>query len=172
MKKTPFLMVDYKSTAKLNLSDERQLKRYLEIAGLVLEDLFKKKIIPTKKVSNLEVSLLICGDKKMRDLNREYREKDYVTDVLSFPAHENLRKKTYPEATLFLGDLAICHPQTIRQAKAFSIGYWDEFVHLFIHGVIHLLGYDHELSSKEEKLMEEWEEKALKKFSEIKRQKK
>jgi len=169
MKKHPFLNVDYQSSVKFTPSEQRQLDKWLYMAGDVLQEMFKKKIIPTKKVKQLHVSLLICGDSRIRELNREHRNKDYVTDVLSFPANEDMRGSIYTQPELFLGDLAICHPQTKRQAKKFKIGYMDEFIHLFFHGVIHLMGYDHEISKKEENLMEEWEQKALKKFSEIKK---
>lgn len=167
--KNHFLNVDYRSTVKLTPSEERQLKKWLDMAGPVLEHLYKKKIIGVKKVKDITVSLLICGDSSIKALNREHRHKDKVTDVLSFPAYEDLRKNTTEMTTLFLGDLAICHPQTKRQAKKFDIGYWDEFIHLFIHGMIHLMGYDHEISEKEEKLMESWEQIALKKFGELKK---
>jgi probable rRNA maturation factor len=92
-----------------------------------------------------------------------------VTDVLSFATYENLRKKTVQEDRLFLGDLAICHTQTKRQAAKFGISYFDEFIHLFFHGVIHLMGYDHEISMNEERMMQKWEDEALKRFSDYKK---
>lgn len=167
MKQHPFLNVDYQATVKFSPKELRQMEQWLHMAGDVLEFLFSKKIIPGK-VKKLQVSLLICGDARMKELNREYRSKDKVTDVLSFPAHEDLRKAT-SKGELFLGDLAICNPQTKRQAKKFKIGYMDEFIHLFFHGAIHLMGYDHEISGKEEELMQKWEKIALDKFSEIKK---
>jgi probable rRNA maturation factor len=169
MKKHPFLHVDYQSSVKFTPKEERDLHKWLEMAGETLEYLFKKKIIPVKKLKSLEVSLLICGDSRIRELNREHRNKDKVTDVLSFPAQEDMRHALFNDSSLFLGDLAICHPQTKRQAKKFNIRYMDEFIHLFFHGVIHLMGYDHEISEEEEVMMQKWEEAALKKFSEIKK---
>jgi probable rRNA maturation factor len=169
MKKHHFLHVDYQSTVKFTPKEERDLLKWLDMAGDVLEHLFKKKIIPVKKIKTLEVSLLICGDSRIKELNREHRHKDKVTDVLSFPANEDMRKTPYASSSLFLGDLAICHSQTKRQAKKFKIRYMDEFIHLFFHGVIHLMGFDHEISEAEEKMMQKWEEEALKKFSEIKK---
>lgn len=169
MKKHPFLQVDYQSTVKLSPHDTKKLERWFHMAGFVLEDLFKQKIVRAPKVKSVQLSLLICGDARIRKLNLEHRNKDKVTDVLSFPSNENLRKLKYNGHDLFLGDLAICHPQAKRQAKEFKIGLFDEFIHLFFHGVIHLLGYDHELSAKEEKLMQAWEEKALRLFSDIKK---
>ena len=168
MKKHPFLHVDCLSTVKLSAAEKKKLDKWLVMAGVVLEHLFTEKIIPVIKPNTLQVSLLICGDAKIRELNRTHRKKDKVTDVLSFPAHENLRKTKISFQDLFLGDLAICHQQTKRQAKKFDISYFDEFIHLFFHGIIHLMGYDHEIGPKEEKLMLKWEKIALDKFSEIK----
>jgi probable rRNA maturation factor len=167
MKKHPFLTVDYQATVKFSPKEMRQMEQWLYMAGDVLQFLFTKKIIPGK-VKHLQVSVLICGDSRIRELNREHRNKDKVTDVLSFPAFDDLRKTT-SNGELFLGDLAICHPQTKRQAKKFKIGYMDEFIHLFFHGAIHLMGYDHEISVKEEELMQKWEKIALDKFSETKK---
>jgi probable rRNA maturation factor len=169
MKKHPFLKVDYLSTVKLSAAEKKKVEKWLVLAGKVIEDLYQHKIIPVKNLTSVHVSLLICGDTKIRELNREYRHKDKVTDVLSFPAHEDLRKNKASVKELFLGDLAICHQQTKRQAKEYNISYFDEFIHLFFHGLIHLLGYDHEVSLKEERLMEKWESAALEKFSEIKK---
>jgi probable rRNA maturation factor len=169
MKKHSFLNVDYHATVRLTPTETRQMEKWFSMAGEVFQFLVKKKIIPAPKLEELHVSLLICGDARIRELNREHRNKDKITDVLSFPAHEDMRKTLLKDKTLFLGDLAICHQQTKRQARKFDIRYMDEFIHLFFHGMIHLLGYDHEISVKEEKLMEKWEQEALKKFSQIKK---
>jgi rRNA maturation RNase YbeY len=168
MKRHPFLIVDYHSTVELTLSEERKMRKWLAIAGPVVSDLIRLKIIPTSP-KELQVSLLICGDARIRKLNQLHRHKDKVTDVLSFPTYENLRKIKVKDEHLFLGDLAICHSQTKRQAHKFGISYLDEFIHLFFHGLIHLMGYDHELSEKEEMLMQQWEQEALKRFSELKK---
>jgi len=174
MKKHQFLQVELASTVRLSPADKLKMKRYLALASLALEKSFSDKefIKAGKDITQLQVSLLICGDKRIQELNGEYRNKDYVTDVLSFPAHEDLRqlrKLPMMSRNLFLGDMAICHPQTKRQAKEFEISYWDEFIHLFIHGVLHLLGYDHEESVKEQKLQELWEDRLLSEISRLKK---
>lgn len=169
MKKHPFLIVDYDSSVKLLASEERQLKKWLSFASFVVEDLLKKKIIPSKSIKSIQVSLLICGEQRMRKLNHEFREKNKVTDVLSFPNHEDLRKMNSTDINLFLGDLAICHQRVKSQAKQFGISYMDEFIHLFFHGLIHLFGYDHEISKVEDEKMQRWEKIALDKFSQIKK---
>ncbi len=167
MKTHPFLVVDFHASVRLTLAEERRLKKWLGLAGEVLRELFDENII-TARPGPLHVSILICGETRIRSLNRKHRSKDRITDVLSFPAHEDLRRARVL-GPLFLGDLAICHAQTRRQAKTYDIGYFDEFIHLFFHGFLHLLGYDHEASRKEEVVMQAWEDRALSKFSEQKK---
>ena len=147
------------------------------MASLVIEELIKKhKIIHptwTKDAVAFKISVLLCGEAKIKKLNCDYRNKDKVTDVLSFPTFENLRqpksKNDFTGTLILLGDLAICHQKIIKQAKAFDISYLDEFIHLFLHGALHLMGYDHEKSAQEEKVMEEWENKALNLFTKTKK---
>ena len=109
-------------------------------------------------VKDVTLTMTLCGKAKIRKLNRDYREKDYVTDVLSFPVYENLRPdkkargRNLPQ--MDLGDLVICKEKAFSQAREFEITYEQEIVHLAVHGFLHLLGFDHEISGKEEKLME------------------
>jgi probable rRNA maturation factor len=133
----------------------------MDLAAEVFSELLRSKIIPTRPAQRFEVSLLICGDKKIRRLNKEFRNKDKATDVLSFPSQEGLRKNHTDEDVVFLGDLAISIPTARRQAKEFNISVWDEFIHLYFHGLLHLIGYDHDISAAEEKLMQKWEDQAL-----------
>lgn len=164
MKKHLFVNIDFQSTVKLTSSETREMKKWLDAASPVIEELVAKKVMASRPQS-LSLSLLVCGDSRMRKINKEFRGKDKVTDVLSFPAHENLRKNMVKDSELFLGDIAISLPQAKRQAKEFKIGTFDEFIHLFFHGLLHLMGYDHEISGKEEKLMQKWEDLALEIFS-------
>ena len=83
---------------------------------------------------------LITGDAELRRLNREFRGKDYATDVLSFPARRTRR----PGALPLLGDIAISLARARAQARAFGHTTEDEIRILMLHGVLHLLGMDHE----------------------------
>jgi probable rRNA maturation factor len=126
-------------------------------------------------VSQALLSVTICGDARMCRMNREFRGKDKTTDVLSFPAQQGVRNKKLSWAApgvLPLGDLVISLPQARRQAKQFGVSLEEEMIHLFIHGYLHLLGFDHELSLKEEKLMLKHEARLLKKFAEVRKKKK
>lgn len=180
MKKHPLLYIDFQSSVKLSRAQQIKINQWLTMASSVMESVILKGelIHPAwvKKEVSLRVSVLLCGESKIKKLNRDYRGKDKVTDVLSFPSFETLRKAPAKgeilTSELFLGDLAICHQRTQQQAREFDITYWDEFIHLFMHGFIHLMGYDHEISLKEEKIMQELENRLLELFSKAKKKKK
>jgi len=109
-------------------------------------------------VKEVSMTMTLCGKTKIRSLNKQYRQKDYVTDVLSFPIYDNLRPDKKPKgknlSQMDLGDLVICKEKALSQAREFEITYEQEVVHLAVHGFLHLIGFDHEISTKEEKIME------------------
>ncbi|MDH5737101.1 MAG: rRNA maturation RNase YbeY [Gammaproteobacteria bacterium] len=89
------------------------------------------------------VSLKIAGESLSRSLNHQYRGIDKPTNVLSFPTGEILRDEGY----VLLGDLLICHPVMVREAKQQGKALNAHYAHICIHGLLHLLGYDHESDS-------------------------
>ncbi len=89
--------------------------------------------------NNSELSLLITDDEEIAELNSNYRNINKPTDVLSFVLDEEM-----------LGDVVISMPTTIRQSKEYQVTVFEEFLRLLIHGILHLLGYDHENVSPEE----------------------
>lgn len=143
----------------------KALREEIEVVRVVFESFLKKSPV-FKKTQVIEANLSLCGLQKIRKLNREFRAKDKVTDVLSFQLHENIRpdgKKMAGQIILELGDVIICREIAKKQAKEFQITYNQELLHLLIHGLLHLLGYDHEVSLKEEKIMFKHEEELVKK---------
>lgn len=86
-----------------------------------------------------ELSIRIVGTREGRALNRRYRGRDYATNVLSFPV-ELPRGVALP----LLGDLAICAPVVAREAREQGKPPRNHYAHLTVHGVLHLLGYDHQ----------------------------
>ncbi|MBU6444284.1 MAG: rRNA maturation RNase YbeY [Alphaproteobacteria bacterium] len=90
-------------------------------------------------------TILLADDAALRRLNRQFRGKDQPTNVLSFPAAES--------AGGYLGDIAIADGVTAREAGEAGKTLCDHAVHLVVHGVLHLLGYDHQ-SAAEAKVME------------------
>ncbi|HBP86225.1 MAG TPA: rRNA maturation RNase YbeY [Nitrospirales bacterium] len=95
-----------------------------------------------------DLSLTLVGRTRMRKLNRTYRQRDYATDVLAFPMQEASHS---PLA--FVGDVVICVPVALAQATRFGNSANEEILRLLIHGVLHLLGYDHETTEREAKRM-------------------
>lgn len=95
----------------------------------------------------------------MRKINKAYRCQDKSTDILSFPAPQEMKKLG------FLGELIICYPVLENQAQAFAHSVQDELDILLVHGVLHLIGMDHEQSIKEARFMAKWERKILIQFS-------
>ena len=86
-----------------------------------------------------EVHVLITGDDRIRDLNQRYRGRDGATDVLSFPDRELL-----PSGRVLQGEIVISLEAARRQAEALHHGELRELSELALHGVLHLVGYDHE----------------------------
>jgi probable rRNA maturation factor len=88
-----------------------------------------------------ELSILFVGDRKMEQLNAFYRGINKTTDVLSFEAGMPVK---HHEADTVLGDIVISVPKAEAQAATAGTGFYDEVRRLLIHGILHLLGYDHE----------------------------
>ena len=100
-------------------------------------------------VRNRSFDILITGDAELRRLNRDFRGKDYPTDVLSFPApqSEPRRGALWAGSGAFLGDIAISLARARAQAREFGHAIEQEVQILMLHGVLHLMGHDHETDS-------------------------
>ncbi|TNF03182.1 MAG: rRNA maturation RNase YbeY [Gammaproteobacteria bacterium] len=118
-----------------------------------------------KMRSHFYLNVGLVGDQRMRTMNRDFRAKDKTTDVLTLALYDDIRAG---EELLFeeveLGDIFISGPVMKKQAKEFNVTIEQEFFHLFVHGFLHLLGFDHEISPEEEKLMEALEKKLVDKI--------
>lgn len=101
----------------------------------------------------------------MKRLNSVFRQKDKTTDVLTLALYENIRGgEEFLLNELELGDILISGPVMKKQAKEYNVTVEQEFFHLLIHGFLHLLGFDHEISQKEEELMQKLEKKLIDKI--------
>jgi len=91
-----------------------------------------------------QVSVMITGDEEIRALNRDYLGRDAPTDVLAFAAQETTGPfVTAPEAATYLGDVIVSYPRAVAQAQERGHPVQQEIDLLVVHGVLHLLGYDH-----------------------------
>ena len=104
-----------------------------------------------------ELSILITVDEQIRELNSWYLKRDKPTNVLAFPMID--KKSTGPESGM-LGDIVISVDTVEQEAMSSGISFYDRVLQLLIHGLLHLLGYDHEVSEAEEIKMQN-EEKRL-----------
>ncbi|NOR64310.1 MAG: rRNA maturation RNase YbeY [Rhodobacteraceae bacterium] len=109
-----------------------------------------------------EVALMGCDDARIAVLNKDFRGKEAATNVLSWPASETPSMQGNPMGTE-LGDIAIAFETCQREAKEKGISVQDHVTHLVIHGILHLLGYDH-ISDQDAEEMEALEIKALAKL--------
>ena len=109
-----------------------------------------------------ELSLVLIGNAEMQRLNARFRHKDYPTDVLSFPAANNL-----PTEARLLGDVIISVDKAAAQAKEQRRTFEQEMVTLLIHGIVHLLGYDHERSAREARRMRRLEKKMARQLCDL-----
>ena len=100
---------------------------------------------------NQEVSILLTADADIRELNQQFRSIDQATDVLSFP--QNAEEDPPIPGELILGDIAVSLDTAQVQAKEHGLTFEEEIILLLIHGILHLLGYDHEISEQEEEKM-------------------
>lgn len=112
-----------------------------------------------------EVSLTIVDEDEIQNLNREYRGNDSVTDVLSFPMFESIEDlkaelSEVERGEVLIGDVVICYEQAMRQAEEYETGSKRELLYLFVHSMMHLLGYDH-MNEEDKALMREHEEAVL-----------
>ena len=124
---------------------------------------FKKKLNKLSKFSSFknrkqEFTVMLTNNKKMKDLNLKFRNKNVSTDVLSFPLKVKFKNK------LYLGDIAISFEIINRRAKSSSFDY--ELDKMWIHGYLHLLGHDHK-KNKDYNLMNKRENLIFKKLNKI-----
>ena len=139
-----------------------------EYQGLVEADWLASIVRQTLEFEHVsvpaEVSLVITGQDTVRQLNRDYRDRDEPTDVLSFALTETRgRKRKFalpPDGVLRLGDVIISYPRAATQAAERGDPTDREVALLVVHGVLHLLGYDH-MKPDEEKIMQAKERAAL-----------
>lgn len=134
-------MNDYFIEDKYNYKDIDYLYKIIDNALLKLN------------IKESSFTIVLSGDEEVRALNKYYRNIDKATDVLSFEVNNS---KVFP--INILGDIIISIPQMKKQAKEYQTGEQRELAFLVIHGLLHLLGYDHETKEDEEimfKLQEE-----------------
>ena len=131
----------------------------------ILDKVFKRTL-KLEKVKNAFFSVVLVDEKTIQDINRDYRNMDKVTDVISF-AFEDNDKKEYNNIRI-LGEIYICIPRMKEQAVMYGHSEVRELAFLGVHGLLHLLGYDH-MKKEDEEIMFGKQEMILNGFNQTKR---
>lgn len=121
------------------------------------------KVAPELGNARLSASVLFTSDAEIRELNREWRDRDNPTNVLSFPmlSREDLLQLGTSGPPEMIGDIALAHETCAREASEKGIPFDHHVTHLVLHGFLHLAGHDHEISDDDAEAMEASEIKAL-----------
>jgi len=149
---------------KLSLS----LQQDFQAPELVLKRVYIKKVIETALRyidvdQDCEIGIACVDNDESHKLNLEYRQKDKPTNVLSFPS--DIPEEVLPLLDAWpMGDLVICIPVVLQEAIDQSKTPIEHFTHMLVHGVLHLMGYDHETSEADAEEMEALEIKILAKL--------
>lgn len=116
---------------------------------------------PMLPQDNVEVSILLADDGKIREINREYRGKDNATNVISFASIDSEE----PDDGVFVaGDIIMSYDTIKREAEENKTAFRDRFIHILVHGMLHLAGFDHE-NDDEANHMEKLEADILETFA-------
>jgi metalloprotein, YbeY/UPF0054 family len=138
----------------INSAKTKVPKKFItEWMNAYVAHLLKKKLIK-KTTAEKDLVLVFLDKKAAKKLNHEFRGKDYATDVLSFDSVD-------PSS---LGELVMCPEVLIKQAKEHGLSYQHELGYMLIHGVLHLLGYDHETNEKDAEQMFKIQDEAFDKL--------
>ncbi len=124
------------------IEDDRWLDALADSAALALA--CRRAALAFEPRLAAGATLLLADDATLKDLNLRFRGKDMPTNVLSFPAFPALQPVQAGGDAGFVGDIAIAYETCEREADALSVGFRDHLAHLIVHGLLHLVGYDHE----------------------------
>lgn len=127
----------------VNESDSRIPQKFIHEWVAQVESHLKKKKILKARDSRRELTLVFLNKKPAQKINLEFRGKDYATDVLSFESLDELS----------FGELIMCPEVLKRQAQEHGLSFQLELGYMILHGILHLLGYDHETSEAEARKM-------------------
>jgi len=141
-----------------------QEKIKLPYKDITLEKIQKITFNLLKELNLLDrnFNLIITNNKNIKQINKDYRQKNDETDVISF-VYDNQGFPKVMELNDFLGDIFISLEKIADQAKLYQVTFEYELIRIIIHGVLHLIGYDHEKSEAEARKMEKIEERLLSK---------
>lgn len=151
-----------KKTAEIDYEGIKRNSEFEDLIELVTETCFE---VENLDKTDLYLSVTLSGEEYIHKINKEYREVDRPTDVLSFPMFQ---KEEIPKEQTgirdVLGDIIICIPIVEKQAIEYNHSFKRELAYMLVHGFYHLMGYDH-MQENEKKEMRKKEEEILSKLN-------
>ena len=147
-------ILNIEATIDESLWDKQLINDFQKTLNKILNEIHKNSHLININKKNY-VSVLFAGDKKITELNSRFRKINLPTNVLSFPSYVEINKQ------IFLGDIIFSAETINKEAKREKKSCNNHLIHLFIHGILHLLGYDHQTDDNA-KVMESLEIKILK----------
>ena len=156
---------------EINILIEDELWNSVDLESISNKVLTQISVELSMTTDSYELSILACNDSRIVVLNAEFRGKENPTNVLSWPSYDLIPEKAgsvpymppkseFDEPYINLGDIAISYETCVAEANAAKLSIKNHVTHLLTHGILHLLGYDHETDADAE-LMENLEIKLL-----------
>lgn len=134
-----------------NLTREKIDKNFLKEVA--------KKVLIGENRKERDLSITLVGPGRIKELNKKYRRKNQITDVLAFAVDSTFQT---PDSRFNFDEIIICPAQVKKNAKKFNTTFREELVRVLIHGILHILGYNHEKGGGETERMENKQEQYLK----------
>ena len=151
MKNTNLISSSEKLKLEITIQNQKLWKDLDNIFCMLVLDLLSK-ITEDKNELKKSASILLTDDLYMKKINKKWRKLEKATNVLSFPVSKISKEEDY----FFIGDIVLSYETILSECKLRKKSFKDHFLHLLIHGFLHLLGYNHD-NKRNEKVMEELE---------------
>ena len=151
MKNTNLISSSEKLKLEITIQNQKLWKDLDNIFCMLVLDLLSK-ITEDKNELKKSASILLTDDLYMKEINKKWRKLEKATNVLSFPVNKHIKEEDY----FFIGDIVLSYETILSECKLRKKSFKDHFLHLLVHGFLHLLGYNHD-NKRNEKEMEELE---------------
>ena len=151
MKNTNLISSSEKLKLEITIQNQKLWKDLDNIFCILVLDLLSK-INEDKNELKKSASILLTDDLHMKEINNKWRKLEKATNVLSFPVNKQVKEEDY----FFIGDIVLSYETILSECKLRKKSFKDHFLHLLVHGFLHLLGYNHD-NKRNEKEMEDLE---------------
>ena len=159
MKNTNLISSSKQIKLEITIHNQKLWKDLGNIFCKMVLDLLSK-IIEDKNQRKTSISILLTDDLYIKKINKKWRKSKKATNVLSFPVNKQIQEEDY----FFIGDIVLSYETILSECKLRKKTFKDHFLHLLVHGLLHLLGYNHD-NRRNEKEMEELEVNYLSKLN-------